>query len=403
MKCLLTLLILFSVFSANVLAQADARRCDEPRSYAVRALASQGGNLDRGNSINNDGWVSGYSATPENVRRATLWTNDSAAPIDLGSLGGSDGYSSVVWPVKSTTGRIVGITQTSITDPNGENWSCSPFLYGTATNPTGKTCVGFVWEDGEMRPLPTLGGPNGFAAGANNRGQITGWAENLVRDPRCVAPQVLQFRPVIWGPRRNQITQLPLFPGDSSGAATAINNRGQAVGISGICDQAVGRYTAAHAMFWENGRGIEIVGSKGGPYWDTPMAINNRGEVVGFVGRDNDPDGNQFRAFYWSKRLGFRYLKPLPGYDGYSEARGLNDRGQIVGISCTVAAAACRPVLWQNSRATPVDVDLLAPEYDGTLMTAQDINDDGEITGRANAATGERVAFLAVPVEEDED
>jgi hypothetical protein len=38
---------------------------------------------------------------------------------------------------------------------------------------------------------------------------------------------------------------LPLIAGDSSGATTAINDRGQAVGISGSCDQAVGRHRSA--------------------------------------------------------------------------------------------------------------------------------------------------------------
>ena len=60
--------------------------------------------------------------------------------------------------------------------------------------------------------------------------------------------QVLQFLPVIYGPGVDEIRALPLISGDSSGAATAINDRGQAVGISGSCDQAVGRYTAAHAV-----------------------------------------------------------------------------------------------------------------------------------------------------------
>lgn len=385
-----------------VSAQTETSKPGGPKTYSVQSLGTLGAGPDRGNGINNDGWITGYSTNANGIRRAALWA-DGDAPVDLGSLGGTNGYSSVVWPVKGTNGMIVGITQTSTTDPNGENWSCSPFLYGTASNITGKTCVGFFWEDGQMRALPTLGGPNGFATGVNNRGQIVGWAENSVRDSRCVAPQVLQFRPVLWEPRRNRTTALPLIYGDSSGAATAINNRGQAVGISGICDQAVGRYTAAHAVFWDRGRAYEIVGDNGGPYWDTPMAINNRGDVVGFVGRDGDVDGNQLRAFFWSKRKGFRYLQPLPGFEGYSEARGINNRGQIVGISCTVGAAACRAVLWRNYRSPAVDLDTLAPGYDGTINTAQDIDDDGQITGRATTAAGIRVAFLATPDDEDDD
>jgi uncharacterized membrane protein len=50
-----------------------------------------------------------------------------------------------------------------------------------------------------MKPLFTLGGNNGFAAGVNDHGQIVGWAGNTVHDPACVAPQVPQFRAVVWG------------------------------------------------------------------------------------------------------------------------------------------------------------------------------------------------------------
>ena len=56
----------------------------------------------------------------------------------------------------------------------------------------------------------------------------------------------------------DQIHDLPLIPGDTSGAATAINDNGQIVGISGICDQAVGRHTAKHAVLWENGTVTDI-------------------------------------------------------------------------------------------------------------------------------------------------
>ncbi len=394
MKILIKQLTIFLILAAGVASAMPKRHT----TYRISDLASLGGTVSRGNSINNAGWVSGYSFTEENSRRhAALWING-AAPIDLGTLAGPDGYSSIVWPVKNNRGLIAGISQTSRPDPNQENWSCSPFLYGVFENITGNTCVGFVWENGEMRELPRLGGHNAFVAGANNRGQITGWSENDVLDPLCEAPQVLQFRPVIWGPGRDQITELPLIGDDTSGAATAINNRSQAVGISGICDQAVGRKSAIHAVFWDRGTATEIVGDNGGPYWDTPMAINDRGQVVGFVGTDDDIDGNKLRAFFWSRRTGFRYLRPLalPGHI-YSEARGINNRGQIVGISCLEGAAACKPVIWQNGYAPAVDLNSLAPGYSGVLMTAQDINDKGEITGRANSATGEPVTFLATP------
>ena len=246
-----------------------------------------------------------------------------------------------------------------------------------------------------MRALPTLGGNNGFATGANDRGQVAGWAENTVHDPTCVPPQVLQFRAVVWGPDEDQVRPLPPLPGDTSGAATAINDRGQVVGISGTCDQAVGRFSAAHAVLWEDGR-VTDIGNLGGTTWNTPMAINQRGDAVGFASEPGtDPDNPQLHAFLWTRRDGIRDLGALPG-DVYSEAHGINERRQVVGVSCD-AAGNCRAFLWQDGVMTDLNA-LVAPGYTGLLTTAQDIDDRGAITGRAfDPSTGARPAFLATP------
>src|SRR5215211_4068108 len=152
MKHLIVRLVIIVAVSASVVS-AHPQGLGE---YTVRNLTSLGGTISRGNSINNNSWVTGYSNTTANSRRrAALWI-DGGTPIDLGSLGGPTGYSSVVWPVKNTNGLIAGISQTTRDDPNDENWSCSPFLFGTFENLTGLTCVGFAWENGEMRELPRL-------------------------------------------------------------------------------------------------------------------------------------------------------------------------------------------------------------------------------------------------------
>src|SRR6266702_8666726 len=213
--------------------------------YNVSTLPAFGGTSSGGNSINDQSWAAGYSRLPNRNRHATLWRNGVLS--DLGTLGGPN--SSVTWNVKNTAGIIIGISQTADLEPLGEAWSSAAF-YSTPNN-VGYINLGFVWEDGQgpMRGLPNFpGGNNGFATGANNLRQAVGWAENDVHDPTCVSPQVLQFRPAMWtlGPP-DQIQDLPLIPGDTSGAATAINDNGQIVGISGICDQAVGRHTAKHA------------------------------------------------------------------------------------------------------------------------------------------------------------
>jgi probable HAF family extracellular repeat protein len=366
--------------------------------YQVSNLDALGGTNSRGNSINDETWVAGYSnLAGDQSRHATLWRNGSL--LDLGTLGGPN--SNVTWSVKNNEGIIVGIAQTATPEPLGEWWSSFAFYPGP--NNIGFINLGFVWENGQMRGLPTFpGGNNGFATGANNLGQAVGWAENDVHDPTCVSPQVLQFRPAVWqlGPP-DQIHDLPLITGDTSGAATAINDNGQIVGISGICDQAVGRHTARHAVLWQNG-GVIDIGNLGAPWWNTPTNINQRGDVVGFAGDPAFPEGDILHAFVWTRQHGIRPLAALPGHV-HTEAYGINERRQVVGISCDANFADCRAVIWKNGFAHPDRVtdlnDLKGPGYPARLEQAKDINDEGEITGRAiDPITSVRTAFLAVPV-----
>ena len=385
------LAILFTACCGSALAQTPALK-----QYQVSYLDDLGGTNSRGDSINNQGWITGFSRlTGDQNRHAALWQGGSI--LDLGTLGGTDKNSSVVWPVKNSRGIIAGISQTDTLEPNGERWSCFPFFSGPRRQ--GFTCLGFKWEDGVMSRLdPLPGGNNSFATGADNKGQVVGWAENGVHDTDCVAPQVLRFRPVIWGPGTDQIQELPLVSGDTSGAATAINNRGQIVGISGICDQAVGRRTAKHAVLWDKGKLIDI-GNLGAELWITPMFINDRGDIVGFGATSSDDlDGNFLRGFVWTREGGMKRLDPLPLSDHvFNQATSINERGQVVGSSCTLEGA-CLAFLWEDNVMKNLN-DFIASDFNGVLLNAQDINDQGEITGRAfDPATGKLRAFVAVPV-----
>ena len=357
--------------------------------YSVDTLHPLGAGLSQGGGISNDGWVAGFSGQSDGTRQAMLWRNGEAKP--LGTLGGL--HSMVQWPGINNTGMIVGISRTDTTDLLNESWSCSAFLPGA-----GKTCLGFFWENGVMTSLPTLGGPNGFATGVNARGQVVGWAENLIHDDTCVLPQVLQFRAVLWEPKKGTKQELRPYPGDSTSAATAINARGQAVGISGECDVAVGRRSATRAVIWENGA-VDTLGTLGGPFWHTPMAINDRGEVVGF---SNPPDGiiagtDSVRAFYWSRSTGTKDLGKLQGH-AFSQALGINSKGDVVGVSC--GATGCAALLWRNGEMYKLQdlVDDAFPPSQWTLWSARHINDDGQITGRiVEKATGRTQPFIATP------
>jgi probable HAF family extracellular repeat protein len=397
-----------SCLVAAICAVASCPTLSETEGYRVTDLPSLGGAVSRGNSIDDAGVVLGYSRLPDGQsEHAVAWLFGRV--FDLGTLGGPN--SDVAWPVKSNSGRVVGISQTAAREVLGENWSCS-FFFAPATA-TGYVCRGFVWEFGRMRELPTLGGENSYAAGDNRFGQTVGWAETPVHDATCEGAgqgksgQVLQFLPVIYGPAPDRIEPLPLISGDSSGAATAINDRGQAVGISGECDQAVGRRTAKHAVLWEHGKVVELgKGQLPATWWNTPTAINEHGTVVGFLGDPRDATGNITHAFIWSRQTGIQRLVPGdygPSDTDNSTAAGINNRGQVVGYY-VAADGKLHGFLWDLQEGLRDLNDLKQSDYTNTVQLATDINDRGQITGRAidplNPLTGNRPAILLSPTDE---
>jgi probable HAF family extracellular repeat protein len=358
--------------------------------YKLDLLPALGGSTTAANGINDLGWIVGQSSlADEATSHAALWRR--GAVTDLGTLGGPN--SAVLWPVKNVRGIVTGIAQTDEADTSGEIWSCG-YFFPEATA-TGKRCMGFRWQDGTLTRLPPFsGGTHSFATGTNNWGQTVGWAENGVHDPSCNAPQILQFRAVVWGPGK-QMRELPPLPDDSTSAATAINDRGQVVGISGACSNAVGGLSARRNVLWDNGKPVDI-GDFGGIAWNTPMAINQRGDVVGFANASADA-GTSFRpnAFLWIKGQGIQRLTLLPGHTR-GQALGINEWRQIVGQSCDSAGDDCRAVLWHDGVPTDLNT-LVSPSGTATLTSANDIDDLGRIAGTADDA-GKTVAFKATPI-----
>ena len=361
--------------------------------YRVVTLGTLGGTIAAGISIRDHNAVSGFSTLPgNNVVHAALWKFESTAATDLGTLGGVN--SAVEWPNHDMQ-EVVGISQTSMTDPLGEQWSCSAFIPYTGT-----TCLGFVWHsDGSgMTPLSTFGGNNGYAAGADARGDVVGWAENAKHDSTCVSPQVLQFEAAEWTPD-GTIHELPPLAGDRDGAATAINDRGDVVGISGICQNSVGGLSAKHALIWRDGTPTYL-GGLGGAGWNTPTGINNEDEVVGFADRSGDQHATKtnFHAFLWTEEDGMQDLGTLPG-DAKSQAYAVNDSGLIVGLSCIDEACGnTRAFVWQDGTMT--DLNSLVPKGSPYLVYANDVDDRGVITGLASdPKTGDLLAFRAIPDE----
>jgi probable HAF family extracellular repeat protein len=356
--------------------------------YSVRTLGTLGGTFSAGNGINQREWVTGAATLANNTQHAAFWIQ--GLTFDLGTLGGPN--SSVPFPIKDDRGVVAGMADLSTMDPGHENF-CA---FGD-----GYECEAFLWRDGVMTQLPnSLGGNNSRAAGANNRGQIVGWAENTTQDPTCIAPAVYQYKPVVWGPKDGQMKVLPTLSGDNDGAAVAINDKGQIVGISGPCgdDDGMG---AAHAVLWQNGA-VTNLPNLGGKYFNTAAAINEKGLIAGWVDLANDTAlcTPACHAVLWTTRGGFKDLGTLPG-DLNSLAYGVNDQGQVVGQSMD-ANGNTRAFIWQDGVMT--DLNTLIPHGSTTLAYAGDINDKGEVTGGSCVsstgscpATAATTAYRATP------
>ena len=376
-------------------AQAELRN-----GYLVVKYPSLGGTLSRGMAINKSGWVAGWSNQSDGTRRAVLWRGNSIT--NLGTLGGPN--STVPWPGLNENGMVVGISHTAEVDLLDEDWACE--LAGFIPVTTNLVCRGFVYDNGVVRELPTLGGTHGFAAGVNDLGQIVGWAENTVHDPTCVDAQVLQFRAVLWEPTKTSIAKRELrpFPGDSTSAATAINNQGQAVGISGACDQAVGRFSAVHAVRWEPDGSITEVPNLGGAAWHTPMDINEQGDIVGFSNPPiaGDPGAFAVQAFLWTNGSPIAVNLGTFDDDALSQAFAINSHGQVVGVSFGGSFGLARGFLYENGTLKKLN-DVLGNGNGDLFLSGQDINDKGQITGRVlDAATGQTMTFVATPVGQPE-
>jgi probable HAF family extracellular repeat protein len=155
-------------------------------------------------------------------------------------------------------------------------------------------------------------------------------------------------------------------------------------------------------VLWENKNAapINLGDFDGGLAWNTPTAINDRGQVVGFANQPGSP-ATAFNpiAFLWNQEHGIKAIAPI-GDDTNSWAWGINDNGVVVGQSFGgVDDPTGRAFLYENGLATDLNT-LIQPNSSLQLELANDINHAGEIVGFAqDTRTGTTVAFLAVPVD----
>lgn len=166
--------------------------------------------------------------------------------------------------------------------------------------------------------LPTLGGPDAVVFAMNNLGEITGQSTKV--DDGI-------FVPVVWlpGSRGYTIVELPNEGGsDGSDYGRAINDGSQVAGTASFLPFVweAGKHPTATQLRSVSGSGPEGVAN----------GINNRGEMVGFLGVNGEDPATLPRGVYW--RNGGKapvFLGTLGGDTTFP--RAISDGGVIVGLA----------------------------------------------------------------------
>jgi probable HAF family extracellular repeat protein len=367
---------------SNAVAQA---------SYKVQDLGVQHpDNLGMAMGLNNYGWTENMEqrldpfsvSLSANLVAGTVRISIGELNLELGTLGGKN--SSINWNGINDPGEAVGMSETSVPDPNGED------ICGFGTH---LTCSAFLWRNGHMSALPAVGGNNGQASAINNSGQVVGYAENGIVDSTCpngITNNRIDL-PVLWDKGKAQA--LPTIGSDPDGVAFGINSQGQAVGYSGTCT------AANYGVVWENGTATPLpdLGDPGA----IAYAINSHGQIVG---QAVNSDGTPLAALWQNNTV--TSLGPLLPGDVASFATSINNRGQVVGSSFNSENSWSRGLIWQNGVTT--DLNTLFPASSHLfVISASNINDSGQIAGMAVEMAGPHAgnivhAFLATPVDENQ-
>ena len=332
------------------------------RNGSVTDLGTlEGGNASLAGWISSNGLIVGLSQNGETDPfipgfpevRGVLWRDGKI--VNLGTLpeGGFESSANAV----NNRGQVVGIALNTVED------ACSLFVSTQAR--------AFLWQDGAMQDLGTLGGPDADAELINDAGQIAGISYTDSINPATGCPSLHTF---FW--QNGTMSDVGTLGGTST-EVTALNQRGEVVGVSNLADDQT-----FHPFLWSKGR-LTDLGTLGG---DTGAVnwINDRGEIVGKADLSG-PAPQLHDAVLWKGGQKID-LGVLPG-DSCSNAYFVNSHGQIVGASetlelCTLPEPVGQHAFLRDPGGPLIDLHTLIPPGATLDLTyAVAINDRGEIAG----------------------
>jgi len=239
------------------------------------------------------------------------------SPVDLGTLGGDESVAAAM----NAAEQVVGGAETA-----AGQWHA------------------FLWQDDAMADLGTLGGDNSEAHDISQG--INPFVVGTSEMPDPNDPNMIVERAFLW--QDGVMTDLGTLGGDSS-EAWAVSDTGKVVGSAQTAEDVW------HAFLWEDG-GMTDLGTLGGD-GSCALGINNSGQVVGWSMAPGDPnevmdpnDPNEpndidpppvRRAFVWTAVGGMVDLGTLGGRS--SCAYDVAEDGYAVGWSDTAAGNPSDP------------------------------------------------------------